>query len=313
MGGPAEVGHATEAWLCMLPADARRFRVSEPRLAAALSASGGELVSDSPDVEIVARAGELRGDARVAVVSLGRPGWANGSLPARIAKRSQASARVRAEALAARRALHRSGYPHTEVAFWDMGHAFARMGSPGRRSPVEYLPQCALVFGRREPPGRSLLDAALADAGVARPPSRLSARGGPMLVFTDRGLLRVAVGPGRRQLRAQVEALEALHAHELPEIVGRRVPWPIASGTAGLAEWTLEPVFPGAAPSGPLPGECIDFLVALHSLGAEPAASLRAAAEVVAQASPGGRRTRHGDRRAARRRPELGPARLRPR
>ena len=72
----------------------------------------------------------------------------------------------------------------------------------------------------------------------------------------------------------------------LPEIVGRRVPWPIASGTSGLAEWTLEPVFPGAAPSGPLPGECIDFLVALHSLGGEPAASLRAAAEVVAQASP---------------------------
>jgi Phosphotransferase enzyme family len=285
VAGPAQVGHAAEAWLCMLPADARRFRVSDPRLAAALGASGGELVDTAPDVEIADRPEELQGDAAVAVVSLGRPGWASGSPAARVAKRSRASARVRLDALAAHRALRRLGYTLTEAALWDVGHAFARMGSPGRRSPVEYLPQCALVFGRREPPGRSLLDAALADAGAGPVPRRLSARGGPMLAFTDRGLLRVAVGPGRRQLRGQVEALEALHAHGLSDTVGHRVPWPITSGTSGLAEWTLEPLLPGAAPSGPLPGECIDFLVAMHSVGDASPTSLHASAGVVAQAS----------------------------
>ena len=72
----------------MLPAAARRFRVADARLAAALRVAGAELVAVSPDVEIVSRSEELRGGAPVAAVSLGHPGWTRGSLPARIAKRS---------------------------------------------------------------------------------------------------------------------------------------------------------------------------------------------------------------------------------
>ena len=169
VAGPADVGHGAEAWLCMLPAAARRFRVADARLAAALRGGGAELVCVSPDVEIVSRIEELRGGAPVAVVSLGHPGWTRGSLPARIAKRSAASARVRAEAVLAGRALRRRGYPLTEIVTWDVGHAFREAGSRPPRSAVEYMPQCALVFGRRAAAGQSLADSALEDAGGCRP------------------------------------------------------------------------------------------------------------------------------------------------
>ncbi|MBN1529452.1 MAG: aminoglycoside phosphotransferase family protein, partial [Thermoleophilaceae bacterium] len=276
----ADAGHAAEAWLCMLPAEARRFRVSDARLAAALAGSGGELVEDAPDVEIAGSAAELRGDAPVAAVALGRAGWASGSALARGAERSRASLSVRAAARAARRALRRLGYRDTGVAFWDVGQAFGGVGR--RRSAVEHLPGCAIVFGHREPVRRTLLDEALAAAGAGRP-ERLTARGGPMLAFTRGGLLRVAVGPGRRQLRAQVDALAALDG--APEAVRRRVPWPIASGTAGLAEWTLEPLLPGDSVAVPPAAECVEFLAALHSVGGPARPSLAESAGVVARAS----------------------------
>ena len=175
----------------MLPAAARRFRVADARLAAALRGGGAELVCVSPDVEIVSRIEELRGGAPVAVVSLGHPGWTRGSLPARIAKRSAASARVRAEAVLAGRALRRLGYPLTEIVTWDVGHAFRGAGNGAPRSAVEYMPQCALVFGRREAAGQSLADSALEAAGVAVDAApAVGARG------ADARVHRSAAGPG---------------------------------------------------------------------------------------------------------------------
>ncbi len=272
----------------MLPAAAQRFRVADARLAAALRGGGAELVCVSPDVEIVSRIDEVRGGAPVAVVSLGHPGWTRGSLPARIAKRSAASARVRAEAVLARRALRRRGYPLTEIVTWDVGHAFREAGSRLPRSAVEYMPQCVLVFGRRAAAGQSLADSALEDAGAATP-HRLIARGGLMLAFTDQQLVRVAVGPGRRQIQSQLAALEALRAAGAPEVLSRLVPWPIASGKTGIADWSAERLLPGTSPEPPLAdellAECVDVLVALHSVGAagHPPASLAESAAVVAQ------------------------------
>jgi hypothetical protein len=154
------------------------------------------------------------------------------------------------------------------------------------------MPQCALAFGRRADAGESLLDAALRDAGAAVGERlelhRLDARGGVALAFTDRGLLRISVGPGRTQLRAQSEALQALRAHELPEAVARRVPWQMAEGRSGLAVWAFERLLPGAAPHGALSPrlreDCLDFLVALQSFDGHRAAdaTLAAAADVVA-------------------------------
>ena len=151
------------------------------------------------------------------------------------------------------------------------------------------LPQGALVFGRGAVAGPSIMDAVLDDAGAALGrrlnPVRLSARGGVMLAFCERELVRVAVGPGRGQVEAQRSALESLREANPPAAVARLVPWPMAAGRTGLAEWTVEPLMPGAPArgvEGPLMEECLDFLAGLHSLGGAPS-SLAGAAEVVAQ------------------------------
>jgi hypothetical protein len=295
VGGPADVGHTSQAWLCLLPAAARRFRVSDPLLRTAVQTAGGELVERSPDVEI-GRPDELAGDAGVAVVPIGSPGWSRGPVAARVAKRSLSSARARLEARRAGARLRALGYRDTEVATWDLGHGFRFAGSsrPAQRaSRVELMPQCALAFGRRGETGESLLEAALRDAGAAigEPlrADRVNARGGVALAFTDRGLLRVSVGPGRTQIGAQSAALRALRAHDPPEAVARRVPWQAAEGRSGLAVWSFERLLPGAAPHGDLSPrlrqDCLDFLVTLQALdGHRPSvATLAAAADVVAR------------------------------
>jgi aminoglycoside phosphotransferase (APT) family kinase protein len=68
-------------------------------------------------------------------------------------------------------------------------------------------------------------------------------------------------------------------------VVRGRIPVPVSAGRSGLAEWTLEPLLPGASPGGALPDGCVEFLAALHSCGDSPVASLADAASVVAAAS----------------------------
>jgi aminoglycoside phosphotransferase (APT) family kinase protein len=84
-------------------------------------------------------------------------------------------------------------------------------------------------------------------------------------------VLRVALGPSRRELDRQVAALQSLRAANIPRAVADRVPQVITRGTSGLAHWSVEHRLPGATPSrsrlsGPLLGECVDFLVELHSV-----------------------------------------------
>ena len=188
------------------------------------------------------------------MVSLGSPGWERGSLAARIAKRARSSARVRVQAAKAARKLRRLGYPLGEMTTWDLGHVFrvpgAINGELFARSPVEHLPQCALVFGYRDALGESLVEAAVRDAGAAigapLKAHRLFARGGLTLAFTDHGLVRVSVGPGRSQIQAQGAALEALRSEGVPDTVAKRVPWQGAKGKSNLADWAVEPLLPGA-------------------------------------------------------------------
>ena len=291
-----DVGHAAQSWLCVLPAAAHRFRVTDARLASALGAAGAELVEDSPDVE-VGSPGALRGDAALAVVSLGSPGWVRGTLAARIAKRARSSVRVRIQAAQAGRKLHRLGYPLSEMTTWDLGHVFRVPGGINgelfARSPVEHLPQCALVFGYREALGESLVEAAVRDAGTAigsrLKANRLFARGGLTLAFTDHGLVRVSVGPGFSQIEAQGAALEALRSEGVPDTVAKRVPWQGAQGKSNLADWAVEPLLPGSSARAPLSRnlmmECLDFLTALHSVKGSGRwdTSLTAAAAVVAR------------------------------
>lgn len=263
-------------WLAaVIPADARRFQITDAALATALSDAGAQLVAEQPDVEI-APVRELRGDAAVAIAVLGRPARAGRPFPVRVVRRLAKSMRVRLGARLARRIVRRLGYATVHILMWDheMVLRTATQNSAISRSRlIEYLPQRALVIGEGLRPARTLLDEALAEAsratGLALETSPPSVRAELLIIGTGGGVLRVAVGPGRRQIRSQRAALAALRASHAPAVVADRLPWEIASGICGLAEWSLERRLPGARPRPSvderLLADCMDFLVALHS------------------------------------------------
>jgi aminoglycoside phosphotransferase (APT) family kinase protein len=117
-------------------------------------------------------------------------------------------------------------------------------------------------------------------------------RQGIVLALSPRGVLRVALGPARRQVIAQRVALARLAAAEPPSAVRELVPWTLASGEAGLASWTLERRLPGVPVSPELVErllpQCVDFLVALHGCARDTAAEpLAAAAAAVSRHLPG--------------------------
>ena len=286
-------------WLAaVIPAEARRFRISDPKLAALLNDVGAELIDVRPDVEI-APARQLRGDAAVSIAVLGRPARGGRSFAMRAVWRLAMSARARVEARRARRTVARLGFGTVEVLGWDhqrtLRHPSAKSGS--RRLPVaEYFPRRALVIGRRSMKLPTLLDAVLAEAGAAvgrslRARSTMI-RSGLLVVDTGGGILRVAVGPGSWQIEKQREALAALEIAGSPPIVAERIPWEISSGRCGLADWSLERTLSGKQPrrpvTGPLLADCLDFLVALHRTGRSPRRDglLLGQAELIAEAWP---------------------------
>jgi hypothetical protein len=283
-------------WLAaVLPADATRFRAVDEGLAAVLADAGAELVESGADVDI-APASELRGEADLAVVSFAARPHDSTHLAVRVGRRLVSAAGVRVRALRARTVVRRRGYSRTEVVFWDVRQHFRAHGARApRRKPVEYLPQRALVLGRRSGEAPTLLDASLAAAGAAGSAEAPSIRAGLAAAMTDQGLLRVAVGPARRQLEDQSGALEALRASHPEAIVADRVPWPLAVGKTGLADWSLEQRLPGSKPEGllgpALLAQCADFLVALHGAdGASAGRSLSEDAESIAAVRPPERR-----------------------
>jgi hypothetical protein len=111
-----------------------------------------------------------------------------------------------------------------------------------------------------------------------------------VLVATDAGVLRVALGPGRAEVDGQVSALTALAGQEAPPVVAERIPWLLADGEAGLARWSLERLRPGARPAGPpaapLVAECVEFLVALHGLRGTPRPLAERAETIAAVCAP---------------------------
>jgi aminoglycoside phosphotransferase (APT) family kinase protein len=285
-------------WLsAVIPVDARRFRVADPDLASALSEAGADLVDSAADVEI-ASAQELRGDAALSIAVLGRPPRAERPFPVRVVRRLANSLRVRLEARRVRGAILRLGYETVLVFVWDLHHSLHHLpirSGGSRFGLAEYLPERALVVGRGAGQARTLLDAALAEASQATglplqadPPS---IRSGLLIVDATEGILRVAVGPGAWQLRKQRAALAALRAFAAPPLVAERVPWELADGRCGLADWSLERRLPGSRAKPPVSGDlladCVDFLVALHSLPPADAyrSTLLEQVEVVARAA----------------------------
>lgn len=287
----------------MLPADARRLRVDDPALAATLAHAGAELVEEEPDVEIVRDAAAVRGDAPAAIVTVSAREREGGRRSARALRRVGSAAAVRVRAELAARALRRR-YAHVAVVPW---HLEERLGRPGVRpprglAPAERLTRNAAVLARRAP-GPTLFDAALADAALAAG-APLAAdwpllRAGAAVAPAPAGVLRLAVGPGARELSGQQRALEELAAAGPPEDLAAVVPWLLAHGRTGLAAWTVERTLPGArAPGldGRLGEQCVAFLIALHHTGgAAPAWSAAAAAAALGEVLGPARRAAVGE------------------
>lgn len=276
---------AAHGWLpVVVPAEARRFRVADPDLAAALTDAGAELVDADPEVEIAPSAAQVRGNAELAIVTVVGPESRAGPKALRAARRALHSLRARVEAARARRALP---YPETDVVYWDLPD---RVRLPGLTSDGPRLPRYALVVGRRGAVLPSALESALAEAGVGRP-AWASTRAGLVVLGADGSLLRVAIGPTRAEIDNGISALEALRASAPPPEVSERVPWPAARGRVGLADWSTERLLTGSRPPRAVPeplfGDCLEFLVALGRLRGDAGRRLaELAAEVEEACSP---------------------------
>ena len=275
--------YPAHAWLAgVLPVEARRFRVADAALADTLADAGADLVATAPDVEIGA-VRNLLGDAPMAIVSINRS--ARGKLRAvRAVKRFGNTLHVRAQARRVRRSLRARGYENVTVIVWDGLQAFRAPWFPaerGSRSAVDWMPQRALVIGlRAEQPPTLLEAAAFAASKSASVPFWLTpplVRAGVLVMVSD-AILRVAVGPARREIEAQASALETLHSVQLPHSVATRVPRVFGHGRTGLADWSLETRLAGSPPPLPLSDallhDCVDFLVDLHSVRGAPDDSL---------------------------------------
>ncbi|MGN6868970.1 MAG: aminoglycoside phosphotransferase family protein [Solirubrobacteraceae bacterium] len=258
----------------VIPADARRFRVTDPALGDLLREAGADVTEVTPDVELGA-AGELRGEGEVAVAILGRPRLFERPAPVRVASRVVTFLRVRLAARRARRTVLRLGYSTVLDLTWDPAHRL-RNRSTGVRKHVplrQRFPERGLIVGCRVREPRFLLDdvvsEAMGNAAVRAESEAPLIMSGGLLADVPQGLLRVAVGFGSRQIRNQTEALEALGAADATSFVAERVPCVIASGQCGLAEWSLEERLRGARATHPVGGallaDCVEFLVALHS------------------------------------------------
>jgi len=287
-------GHGWVA--AVLPAGAQRIRVDELELASTLSSADLELVEEHPDVEI-ASPERLRGDAGCALVSVGLRSHGGRSRFVRVRRRILGSLEVRRKAQRARREMLRRGYTRAEVISWELEHPMSLPNTGSRRRalrPAELLPLSAVVVGSSSPRAPTVLEAAVAAARPAASGSlradRPLVRATGLIVIGEREVMRISVGPARRQLHHQRSMLEVLRDAKPSDSVADRAPWPVADGAAGVADWSLERRLPGTEPSPPLGnalvGECCDFLVALHQAGdrGKPGGSLLRAADVIASA-----------------------------
>jgi hypothetical protein len=272
--------HFAPGWLLMVaPSRARRFRVEDPLLAAALIDAGAEVVDKRPDVEI-GSAEAMRGDAPLAVITIDRPPRASRPLLVRAGRRVATSLGARLQAAIARSRLRPYGYDDVSVIFWDVGHrSEARPARMHGRRIAEMLPERALAIGRRGRRERTMLEAALEAAeqatGLSLSPRWVSVRSEVVVVAAEEALLRAAAGQARCQIENHSAALEALGSARAPMLVRERVPSLLARGRAGLCDWSLERLLPGTRPhrelTPPLLEECIDFLVALSRVPAAEA------------------------------------------
>ena len=186
---------ARQGWLAaIVPADARTFRVDDPRLAATLAAAGAEIVETNADVDVQdARA--RPSDARVTVLRVEGRSPTSTLRSIRALQRAWTSSRLRARFPAA--------------LLWDEGLPLP--------APLRYLPLGALVIRGDGHP--SVLASAAATART-RLQGRPVVRQGLVVADTDEGVLRVAIGPGTVQIENAIASLDLLRAAGPPSVAG---------------------------------------------------------------------------------------------
>jgi Phosphotransferase enzyme family len=268
-----------QSWLAAaIPASARRFRVHDSDLLATLQAAGAQITEHRPDVEI-GPARSIRGDARVAIaLPPSRPRDSASGL-GRALGRIRQSIAIRIWLVQARRAVARAGYRTTKTLLFDVEQSVRLEGdAPPPRLSARFPRDGALIAhnGTAEP---SLLEIVLEEVATATGRRVASVaptlRAGVLLVSTDGGYLRLAVGSANRQVRNQASVLDDLHTRDLPSEVKALVPRILSRGRTGLGEWTFETKLPGA-PSGhvlddEILADAVSFLVDLAGpLGIDP-------------------------------------------
>lgn len=282
-------------WLvAVLPADALRFRVVNHSLLITLLTARADFVDSEPDVEL-APPDALRGDAAWAAVVVDAgdvAGWwlpEGRTRPLRGGLRAVRAIGVRLRVRAAEKALASHGYKAIRTIFWEPEQPLRLTGRPQHPSLRERFWLGALVIGSRRSETPTLLDRVAAEAadqtGRELPLDRLRLASWGVLALGDSAVLRATVGPARKQFAAQAAALEELRARA--PTLEQLVPWPLAAGRTGLADWLVEPRLPGTPPIGVpdvrLTGAALDVLAALHAAGErrEGAGSPAADAEVL--------------------------------
>jgi aminoglycoside phosphotransferase (APT) family kinase protein len=287
-------------WLpAAIPADARRFRVADPRLGQTLVTSGAELVETDPEVAL-GPADVVGSDAPYVVVGIEHIPREGGFRLMRAARRATRSLALRVSAERARRILQARSYTMSTPIYWEWEQA---VRLPWIRASPKHLwsgrfPLGALVIGSRRGRPPTILEVSSARAG-----EQIGAQldyGWPLatqaglVVIANQGVLRVAVGSARQHLHDQREVLRALEASGPPAEIARLIPGNLADGTTGLANWSLEKRLPGTTAPSTLPQELLEesisFLAALAELGnnSKRIGSPVADAEVIAKSRSGG-------------------------
>jgi hypothetical protein len=251
---------------------------------------------ESATVEI-AGPQDFQGEAEHAILSLDAGQPEGGVRALRIGRRLTAHARIRLEARRWLRRLSSAGYRSTHAIPWDVEH-FVYLpdvrGSLHPRRMAEHFPQRAIVVGSRSQTAPPTVLQAVAVEAAAHVGHPLTygwplARSGMLVALTPECALRVAVGPGRLKLQLQRAALDHLRGANPPKLVARRIPWALASGRSGLADWSADRRLPGLVStelSDAETEEALDFLVALFAAGGEPGdpAPMTERADVIAGA-----------------------------
>ena len=284
-----------DAWLPLaFPAGASRCWTDDDRVGRTLAAYGSVL--DAADPEFAVYSGSLgRGpSAPRTVVTLSARPSDSGPWPVRRATRVGRGIALRVRAGRCARGLLRLGF---DEPLWFPWEPDAQLRPPRADRPPSKLATVTavnleLIAGDAHNTRISAFDAAVgaAAAAVGRDVEveRVLIRDRSLVGFDAKAVLRVELGPEEAGVLRQSEALERLRSLEPSPLLRGRIPQIEATGTDGLAVWSLERRFRGEALSGALVGDleeqCLELLVELASLwgGEVSGEAIRDEATVVA-------------------------------